>query len=65
MAAKGKVKDMLALLHDDGWILLQTRGSHRQFTHPTKAGKVTVNGKPSDVIPVTQWYSMLKQAGLR
>ncbi len=60
MAAKGKVGDMLTILRNDGWILLHTRGSHRQFVHPEKSGKVMLNGKPSDVVPVTQWYSMLK-----
>ncbi|MBP9035987.1 MAG: type II toxin-antitoxin system HicA family toxin, partial [Pseudomonadales bacterium] len=40
-----KVGDVLRLLHDDGWRLVATRGSHRQFTHPTKPGRVTVPGK--------------------
>ena len=37
-----KVAEVLRLLHDDGWYLVTTRGSHRQFKHPTKAGRVTV-----------------------
>jgi len=33
------------MLNDDGWYLDRTRGSHRQFKHPTKLGLVTVPGK--------------------
>jgi predicted RNA binding protein YcfA (HicA-like mRNA interferase family) len=43
-----KVADVLRLLHDDGWQLVATKGSHRQFKHPTKRGRVTVSGKPVD-----------------
>jgi predicted RNA binding protein YcfA (HicA-like mRNA interferase family) len=34
-----KVSEVLRLLADDGWVLIATRGSHRQFKHPTKRGK--------------------------
>jgi predicted RNA binding protein YcfA (HicA-like mRNA interferase family) len=37
-----KVGDVLRMLHDDGWYLVGTRGSHRQFKHRTKPGRVTV-----------------------
>lgn len=43
-----KVSEALRMLKDDGWVLVATRGSHRQFKHPTKVGRVTVAGKPSD-----------------
>lgn len=42
-----KIREMLELLDDDGWSLVRTSGSHRQYRHPTKAGLVTVAGKPS------------------
>src|SRR5271168_4307064 len=45
---KMKVSELLRLLHDDSWYLVATRGSHRQLKHPTKLGRVTVAGKPSD-----------------
>ncbi len=38
------------MLHDDGWVQVACKGSHRQFKHPTKKGRVTVNGKPSDTL---------------
>jgi predicted RNA binding protein YcfA (HicA-like mRNA interferase family) len=40
------------------------RGSHRQFRHPNKPGKVTVAGKPSDEVPVGTLRNILKQAKL-
>ena len=60
-----KVGDVLKLLRHDGWILVVTRGDHRQFKHPTKPGRVTVAGKPSDDIPPGTLGSILKQAGLK
>ncbi len=60
-----KVADVLRLLHDDGWQLVATRGSHRQFKHPTKRGRVTVPGKPSDDLAPGTLNSVLKQAGLK
>jgi len=60
-----KVSEILDLLHGDGWFLVHTVGSHRQFKHPSKPGRVTVAGKPSqDLAPGTQ-SSILKQAGLK
>ena len=64
-AAAMKVADVLRLLHDDGWYLLATRGSHRQFKHPIKPGRITVPGKPSHDLAPGTLGSILKQAGLR
>jgi predicted RNA binding protein YcfA (HicA-like mRNA interferase family) len=60
-----KVSEVLRLLHDDGWFLAVTRGSHRQYKHPSKAGRVTVPGKPSDDLAAGTLNSILKQAGLK
>ena len=60
-----KVSEILRLLHDDGWYLVATRGSHRQYKHPNKPGRVTVPGKSSaDLAPGTL-NSILKQSGLK
>ena len=56
---------MLRLLEDDGWYQVATRGSHRQFKHPTKPGRVTVAGKPSDDLARGTLNSVLKQAQLK
>ncbi len=63
--ANMKVKEVLKLLEDDGWLLVRTTGSHRQFKHPTKPGTVTVAGKPSLDMPPGTLNSILKQAGLK
>jgi predicted RNA binding protein YcfA (HicA-like mRNA interferase family) len=59
-----KVRDVLRLLAADGWILTSQRGSHRQFEHPTKPGKVTVPGHPGDEIARGTLQSIRRQAGL-
>jgi predicted RNA binding protein YcfA (HicA-like mRNA interferase family) len=60
-----KVAEILTMLEKDGWNLVRTRGSHRQFRHTSKPGTVTVAGKPSlDLAPGTL-NSILKQAGLK
>ncbi len=60
-----KVGDILVMLRNDGWMLVATRGSHRQFKHPSKSGRVTVAGKPSDDLAPGTLNSILKQAGLK
>jgi predicted RNA binding protein YcfA (HicA-like mRNA interferase family) len=60
-----KVRDVLKALTEDGWKLKNTRGSHRQFFHTTKPGKVTVNGHPSDDVAPGTLGSIMKQAGLK
>jgi len=60
-----KVSEILRLLLQDGWVLVATRGSHRQYKHTTKSGRVTVPGKPSDDLAPGTLNSILKQAGLK
>ena len=60
-----KVKELVALIESDGWFKVRQRGSHRQYHHLTKAGTVTVSGKPSVEIPAGTLNSVLKQAGLK
>ncbi len=60
-----KVSEVLRQLQDDGWFLVATRGSHRQYKHASKAGRVTVPGKPSDDLAPGTLNSILKQAGLK
>jgi predicted RNA binding protein YcfA (HicA-like mRNA interferase family) len=60
-----KVSEILRLLSDDGWDLIATRGSHRQFKHPQKPERVTVPGKPSDELAPGTLNSIRKQAGLK
>ena len=53
------------MLEADGWYLVTIRGSHRQFKHPTKAGRVTVAGKPSEDMSPGTLNSILKRAALK
>ncbi|WP_374642071.1 type II toxin-antitoxin system HicA family toxin [Tabrizicola sp.] len=53
------------MLADDGWVLVATRGSHRQFEHPFKPGRVTVAGKDSDDLAPGTFNSILKQTKLK
>ncbi len=59
------VREAIKLIEADGWRLVTTRGSHRQFRHPTKPGRVTIAGKPSDDLAPGTFASILKQAGLK
>jgi len=59
------VRDLIKLLEADGWFLVNTEGSHRQFKHLVKQGKVTVSGKMSDDVRKGTMASILRQAGLK
>ena len=60
-----KVRDMLKKLLEDGWFLARTKGSHRQYKHPTKKGLVTVAGHPGDDLAPGTQNSIFKQSGLK
>jgi predicted RNA binding protein YcfA (HicA-like mRNA interferase family) len=59
------VREVIRMLEADGWQLVATKGSHRQYKHETKAGRVTVAGKPSQEVAPGTLNSILKQAGLK
>lgn len=58
------VREIIKQLKADGWTECDTRGSHIQFKHPTKPGKVTVPAHSGD-LPRGTLNSILKQAGLK
>lgn len=60
-----KIKEVIKLLEKDGWFQVAQRGSHRQFKHSEKPGRVTIAGKPSDNIDKGTLNSVLKQAKLK
>jgi predicted RNA binding protein YcfA (HicA-like mRNA interferase family) len=58
------VREILQKLHEDGWVMIRQRGSHRQFVHPQMPGKrVTVAGHPHLDLPKGTINSIFKQAG--
>jgi predicted RNA binding protein YcfA (HicA-like mRNA interferase family) len=59
-----KVRDVIKLIEADGWYFLRQRGSHRQYRHATKPGKVTIAGKPSDEMAPGTLGSIFRQASI-
>ena len=55
-----KVRDIIKLIEADGWYLVVTKGSHRQYKHPTKPGRVTIAGHPNDDLAPGTLNSILK-----
>jgi predicted RNA binding protein YcfA (HicA-like mRNA interferase family) len=60
-----KVREVIRLLEREGWVLVSTEGSHRQFKHPTKSGRVTISGSLGDDMPKGTLASVRRQAGLK
>jgi len=60
-----KVKQIIKLIEKDGWYLVAQKGSHKQFKHLNKSGRVTVpdHGQNKDLAIGTE-NSILKQAQL-
>ena len=60
-----KVREVIRMIESDGWRLVATEGSHRQFKHSTKPGRVTVSGHPGDDMPKGTLASVMRQAGFK
>jgi predicted RNA binding protein YcfA (HicA-like mRNA interferase family) len=60
-----KYREIVKLIEADGWHLSAQRGSHRQYEHPTKTGKVTIAGQPGKDVPSGTAANILRQAGVR
>ena len=60
-----KVKEVIALIEENGWHLARMKGSHRQYKHTKKPGLVTIAGKPGDDLAPGTLNSILKQAELK
>jgi predicted RNA binding protein YcfA (HicA-like mRNA interferase family) len=60
-----KVREVITMLVADGWVHVATKGSHRQYKHPIKKGRVTVPGNMGDELRPGTLNSIRKQAGLK
>jgi predicted RNA binding protein YcfA (HicA-like mRNA interferase family) len=60
-----KIRDAIKLVEADGWLKVSQEGSHRQYKHPLKSGKVTIAGHPSAELAPKTRKSILEQAGLK
>jgi predicted RNA binding protein YcfA (HicA-like mRNA interferase family) len=59
-----KSQDIITALKSDGWVQVAQKGSHVQFKHPTKPGRVTVPHPKKD-IPIGTLRSIEKQAAVK
>lgn len=59
-----RFREIEKIVLDDGWVLADVKGSHHQYKHPNKPGKVTIPNHRGD-IPQRVVNSILKQAGLK
>jgi predicted RNA binding protein YcfA (HicA-like mRNA interferase family) len=60
-----KIRDIIKKLREDGWYQVAQRGSHRQFKHPIRNGRVTIAGQMNDDLAPGTLNSILRQAGLK
>ena len=60
-----KIRDVIRLIEDDGWYLVATKGSHRQYKHTKKVGRVTIAGHLNDDLAPGTLNSVFKQAQIR
>lgn len=59
-----RVREAIRMVEQDGWFRVRTKGSHRQYRHPEKPGRVTIAGNSGKELDIRTWYSILDQAGL-
>jgi len=57
-------REIISALQRDGWVQVAQKGSHVQFKHPIKKGRVTVPHPERDV-PIGTLKSIEKQSGLK
>lgn len=60
-----KVRDAIKMIESDGWYLVKTKGSHMQFKHSIKKGRVTIAGHPNHDLAIGTLNSILKQAHIK
>ncbi len=59
-----KVRDIIKEIEADGWHQVSQEGSHRQFKHPSKKGRVTISGPKGGDVPTGTLKNIYKQAQL-
>jgi predicted RNA binding protein YcfA (HicA-like mRNA interferase family) len=65
MPRRFTVRELIRILTADGWYEVRSGGGdHRQFKHPSKPGRVTVDGKAGQTLPIGTEASVFRQAGL-
>jgi predicted RNA binding protein YcfA (HicA-like mRNA interferase family) len=59
-----KVKEVVAILEENGWTLARQSGSHRIYKHPERALLVTVSGRWNSTVPVGMLTSVRRTSGI-
>jgi predicted RNA binding protein YcfA (HicA-like mRNA interferase family) len=62
---KMKAREIIKIIEQDGWFMVRSKGSHRQYKHETKMGLVTIAGHLNDDLAKGTLSSIIKQAGLK
>ena len=57
-------REVQRAIERDGWVHIGGKGSHRQFSRPTKPGRVTIAGHAGETIKPGTLKRILRQAGL-
>ena len=57
-------RELIKIIEDDGWFFIGCEGSHHQFKHKVKDGRVTIPHPQKEILPKTAG-NILKQAGLK
>ena len=60
-----KIREIIEIIKKDGWYKVAQKGSHKQFKHLIKPGRVTIAGNPGDDVATGTLNSVLKQAGIK
>ena len=60
-----KIRDIMKIIEGDGWYLVTTKGSHRQYKHFIKTGRVTIAGHLNDDLALGSLNSIFRQAQLQ
>jgi predicted RNA binding protein YcfA (HicA-like mRNA interferase family) len=60
-----KVREVIRLLEQNGWVEMRTKGSHRHFKHPKEALVITVLGNQGKELATGTLNAILKKAGLK
>jgi predicted RNA binding protein YcfA (HicA-like mRNA interferase family) len=58
-------REIIKMIEADGWYLVDIGGSHRQYKHPSKTGRVTIAGNLGHSLAPGTLNSILKQAKLK
>jgi predicted RNA binding protein YcfA (HicA-like mRNA interferase family) len=60
-----KIRDVIKIIEQNGWFMVRSKGSHRQYKHNKKKGIVTIAGHTNSDLAKGTLKSILKQAGLK